>query len=302
MLVLLLGSALAASPSPLPPSLTVEGAYAEAPRAVSEVEAALRGAGLLACFAEPDATTPPSNTLPAPMKIAMDIQAEGGVPLVRLEEAASLSEPGRCVASALKAVSFAPASGQAEVGFTLRATPTSAPAPQLSFADDEVSPTGPLLVTDQGGAVMGAIPAGAVPVGPAPGGLPPEIAAQIAGLVGKKGVQIGSDPASTATFGALILGSLDREVIDQVIAAELGAIRACYQNELSRNPGLAGTVTVKFVIASTGAVQSALTKATTLHNAAVESCVNGRISGLTFPGPKGGGIVIVSYPFTFTPG
>ena len=297
LLLLLLGSALAASHSTLPPSLIVEGAYAGAPRAVPEVQTALRSAGLLACFAEL-----PATTLPAPMRIGMDVKTEGGAPKVHLEESTSPTETGRCVAVALEAASFAPASGPAEVGFTLRATATAGPAPQLSFADADPSAAGPLLLTEPGGAVLGAIPAGAVPVGPAPGGLPPELAAQIGGLVGSKGVQIGSTSASTASVGAIILGSLDRKVIDQVIAADLGAIRACYENELSRNPGLAGTVTVKFVVASTGAVQSALTKTSTLHNAAVESCVNGRISRLTFPGPKGGGIVIVSYPFTFTPG
>jgi len=35
---------------------------------------------------------------------------------------------------------------------------------------------------------------------------------------------------------------------------------------------------------------------------AVEQCINGRFLRFQFPQPKGGGIVIVSYPFLFAPG
>jgi hypothetical protein len=39
-----------------------------------------------------------------------------------------------------------------------------------------------------------------------------------------------------------------------------------------------------------------------MNNPAVESCINGRFMRFQFPEPKGGGIVIVSYPFIFSPG
>lgn len=56
-----------------------------------------------------------------------------------------------------------------------------------------------------------------------------------------------------------------------------------------------------FVIEGDGTVSSAKTKSSTLDNAAVEHCINGRFMRMVFPEPKGGGVVIVSYPFVFSP-
>ena len=67
------------------------------------------------------------------------------------------------------------------------------------------------------------------------------------------------------------------------------------------NPTLGGKVTVKFVISRTGSVSKASTKTTTMANKAVEGCINSRFMRFKFPEPKGGGIVIVSYPFIFQP-
>ena len=39
-----------------------------------------------------------------------------------------------------------------------------------------------------------------------------------------------------------------------------------------------------------------------MGNASAESCIVGRFLRMQFPQPKGGGIVIVSYPFIFSPG
>jgi hypothetical protein len=49
-------------------------------------------------------------------------------------------------------------------------------------------------------------------------------------------------------------------------------------------------------------VSQAGTKTTSLNNLAVESCIEGRFYKMQFPQPKGGGIVVVSYPFMFSPG
>jgi len=117
------------------------------------------------------------------------------------------------------------------------------------------------------------------------------------GNFGAKGeggsVGMGGDP--------IILGALDKSLIDAVIRRHLNQIRYCYQRELSDNPGLAGKITVKFVIAKDGTVSSAKTKRSTMGNSAVEGCINGRFMRFKFPEPKGGGIVIASYPFTFSP-
>jgi hypothetical protein len=114
------------------------------------------------------------------------------------------------------------------------------------------------------------------------------------GSKGEGGIgTIGGDP--------IILGALDKSLIDAVIKRNLNQIRYCYQRELTKNPHLGGKVTVKFVIAKDGAVSSATTKVTTLNNVSVETCINGRFLRMQFPEPKGGGLVIVSYPFLFSP-
>jgi TonB family protein len=77
-------------------------------------------------------------------------------------------------------------------------------------------------------------------------------------------------------------------------------IRACYESELARLPDLRGTITVRLVITDTGSVSSATTAASTMGNAAVEGCLDARVKTWTFPRPKGGGVVVVTYPFVFS--
>lgn len=100
--------------------------------------------------------------------------------------------------------------------------------------------------------------------------------------------------------GAQVLsGSLDKELIRQVIADNLGQIRYCYTRELAASPGLHGKVVVSFVIGGTGRVTSARVIESTLDSAEVEGCVARKVQGWTFPRPRGGGIVVVNYPFLF---
>ena len=98
------------------------------------------------------------------------------------------------------------------------------------------------------------------------------------------------------------MGALDKSLIDRVIKRHMNQIKYCYQRELTKNPNLGGKITVKFVIAKDGSVSKASTKTSTMGNKAVESCINRRFHRFKFPEPKGGGIVIVSYPFIFAPG
>ena len=98
---------------------------------------------------------------------------------------------------------------------------------------------------------------------------------------------------------AITIGNYDRSLVDAVIKRHLAEIRYCYTRELSRDATLAGKVTVKFTIDATGSVSSAVTKSTTLGNPAAEACINGRVLRMPFPAPKGGGMVLVSYPFMF---
>ena len=109
-------------------------------------------------------------------------------------------------------------------------------------------------------------------------------------------------PALSLAVDWSVLGALDKALIGSVIQRHSNEIRACYQRALTKNPDLKGKVTEKFVIARDGSVSKAETKSTTLNSEEVEGCINSRFLTFAFPQPKGGGIVIVSYPFTFAPG
>jgi len=100
----------------------------------------------------------------------------------------------------------------------------------------------------------------------------------------------------------VILGSLAKERVDEVIRDNLARIKACYQQGQARDATLKGKVVVKFVIAKTGAVSSAAIKTSTMGDPETEQCLVDVLLGLQFPEPSGGGIVIVSYPFLFEPG
>lgn len=113
-------------------------------------------------------------------------------------------------------------------------------------------------------------------------------------LGGKKGVDIGitsSDP--------VVMGSLDKELIRKVIHANRGQIRFCYESQLNRFPKLEGKVAIKFVISPSGSVASSSVAQSTVGNPELETCVAGRVRTWMFPKPKGGGVVIVTYPFIF---
>lgn len=100
---------------------------------------------------------------------------------------------------------------------------------------------------------------------------------------------------------SIVCGALDKAVIDEVVKNHTAAIRYCYQRELQRSPGLGGKIAVKFTIARDGSVSAASVKTSTMGSPAVESCVVSRFMRMTFPEPRGGGIVVVSYPFLFAP-
>ena len=91
-----------------------------------------------------------------------------------------------------------------------------------------------------------------------------------------------------------------KEFVDEVVKRNMARIRYCYQRELTKDPNLGGKLVVKFVIAKDGSVSSASTKSSSLGNSSVDQCVNTRFQQMTFPAPPNG-IVVVSYPFLFSP-
>ena len=94
-----------------------------------------------------------------------------------------------------------------------------------------------------------------------------------------------------------VRGSLDKEVIRRVVRKRLNAYQHCYENVLMDEPDLEGKVELRFMISKSGSVARAdVTKGV---HPELDHCVERVARGMMFPPPKGGGIVIVNYPFVF---
>lgn len=97
----------------------------------------------------------------------------------------------------------------------------------------------------------------------------------------------------------LVKGALDVDIIRRVIRRSLPRFRYCYEKQLLGDPQLAGKVSTRFVIDPNGNVSSATV---TGLNREVAKCIEQALRALKFPKPRGGGVVVVSYPFVFQPG
>jgi TonB family protein len=96
-----------------------------------------------------------------------------------------------------------------------------------------------------------------------------------------------------------IIGGLSQKVVGDYIKRYWAQFKFCYERELSKNPNLYGKVSITFTIDGSGRVSEASVIQSTMHNANVEECLLRVIRRIRFPQPKGGGEVIVTYPFLF---
>ncbi len=97
-------------------------------------------------------------------------------------------------------------------------------------------------------------------------------------------------------------GRLPPESVRDVVRANFGRLRGCYEEALLRKPELEGRVNVKFVIDRSGVVSVAeLAESTTLDDTKATSCIVAQYKQMTFPEPSGG-IVTVVYPVVFSRG
>ncbi|MCI5073174.1 AgmX/PglI C-terminal domain-containing protein [bacterium] len=92
--------------------------------------------------------------------------------------------------------------------------------------------------------------------------------------------------------------SVNDSAIQKRIRAKLKPIRQCYQQQVLKDPSLAGKLSYKFVIGLKGRVTAVRLVENSLNNLIVETCVAHEIAKIQFPKPKKG-IVEVVYPFTF---
>jgi len=93
-------------------------------------------------------------------------------------------------------------------------------------------------------------------------------------------------------------GSLDPSVIAREIRGRLGAIKACYEAGLKRNPNIGGKLQLRFEVSTVGKVTSAEIENDSMHDEEVASCIKSRVMTWRFPAPAGGSVQF-SYPFIF---
>ncbi|MCC6747687.1 MAG: TonB family protein [Deltaproteobacteria bacterium] len=96
---------------------------------------------------------------------------------------------------------------------------------------------------------------------------------------------------------AEVRGSLDKEIIRRIIRRHINEVSFCYSKELQSKPDLSGRVMIQFTISATGQVVASVVQSSTMNNQVVDQCIAQAVRRWLFPKPKGGGIVIVSYPF-----
>ena len=65
---------------------------------------------------------------------------------------------------------------------------------------------------------------------------------------------------------------------------------------------LSGRVAVQFVIGTTGKVSNSVVASDTTKDKQVSRCIAKAVKRWKFPKPRGGGQVIVTYPFNLSPG
>lgn len=118
----------------------------------------------------------------------------------------------------------------------------------------------------------------------------------VGGQPGRPVVQVGDDTET------VVMGGLDRGVIDRIVKTHIPAIRYCWEKE--GNPNLSGRVATRWVISPSGRVENAAVRSSSLSGSGgsnVANCLRGIIKRMIFPKPLGGGKVEVDYPFIFGP-
>lgn len=101
--------------------------------------------------------------------------------------------------------------------------------------------------------------------------------------------------------GPTYVGSLDKDTIRRVVEKSHVEIRVCYERLLKSMPDDGGKVVVFWRIEPSGAVASASIEETSIlpRDQTFEACIVDVVSKMRFPAPKGGGIVLVHFPFVF---
>lgn len=93
-------------------------------------------------------------------------------------------------------------------------------------------------------------------------------------------------------------GKLNPSLVTKEVRARLGAVKACYERALKRNPNLSGKVKIRWTITAAGTVAAVEIDEDSMGDAEVSSCIKGLVLRWRFPAPSGGSVE-VTFPFLF---
>jgi outer membrane biosynthesis protein TonB len=131
--------------------------------------------------------------------------------------------------------------------------------------------------------------------------------ADIAGLRGGSGIagastgSVGSERKVTGIVKSeapAVDGQLDPNIVVREVKARMGAIKACYDRALKRNPNLSGKVVIRWTITAAGTVSGVDVDQDSLGDGEVTGCIKALVARWRFPAPSGGAVE-VSFPFVF---
>jgi TonB family protein len=94
-------------------------------------------------------------------------------------------------------------------------------------------------------------------------------------------------------------GALDPALVSKEVRARIGAVKACYERALKRNPSLSGKVKVRWTITAAGTVSGVDISDDSMGDSEVSSCIKQLVARWRFPAPSGGSVE-VEFPFVFT--
>lgn len=107
-------------------------------------------------------------------------------------------------------------------------------------------------------------------------------------------------PAEASAPKTQVDGALDKEAIRQVVRANIGDVRDCYNAELSENETLEGRVAVSFVVQADGSVSDVGITESTMPER-FDACLSTAVASWSFPAIDSGSTKVV-YPFVMSPG
>ena len=90
----------------------------------------------------------------------------------------------------------------------------------------------------------------------------------------------------------------EQQIINDGIRSRLGPVKACYERELAKTPGLAGRVVMRWTIGGAGATRDIAVVTDDLHAPTVTACIQALIARWLFDVQRQGPTV-VEFPFVF---